>query len=166
MKAIYLIGFMGAGKTTVSKQLAEELAIAHYDTDRNIVESAGKSINDIFASEGEGKFRELESSILQTMPNEDAVIATGGGIVSAEVNRKHMKENGLVFFLYAEMEEILQRLAGDNTRPLLQKNGHEAAQTLYSSRLPLYRETAHYEIKTSGKSIEEIVREIAGCMKK
>jgi shikimate kinase len=165
MKSIYLIGFMGAGKTTVSKQLAEELSVAHYDTDQKIIEFAGKSINDIFASEGEGKFREIESSILKKMPKSDAVIATGGGIVLAEINRQHMKENGLVIFLYAEMDEILQRLAGDDSRPLLQKNIQEAARTLYDSRLSLYRQAAHFEVNTSGKSIQEIISEIVGCMK-
>jgi shikimate kinase len=166
MKAIYLIGFMGAGKTTVSKQLAEQLTVDHYDTDQKIIEYAGKSINDIFTSEGEGRFREIESSILKTMPISNAVIATGGGIVLAEINRQLMKGNGLVIFLYAEMEEIMQRLAGDDSRPLLRKNKQDAARKLYASRLPIYRQTAHFEVNTSGKSIQEIIGEIVECMKK
>lgn len=164
MKAIYLIGFMGAGKTAVSRKLAEALSVTHYDTDYEIVEAAGKSINDIFASEGEAKFRELESAVLKFMPKHDAVIATGGGIVLAEENRLHMKSSGTVIFLYAEIGEILQRLEGDNSRPLLQKNKLEAAQSLYSSRLPVYRETAHFEIDTTLKPVSEIVKGIIESM--
>jgi len=164
MKAIYLIGFMGAGKTSVAIKLAEALSVTPYDTDNEIVEAAGKSINDIFAGEGEAKFREIESSVLKTIPQHDAVIATGGGIILAEENRTHMKSNGTVIFLYAEIGEILQRLEGDHSRPLLQKNKLEAAQSLYRSRLPIYRQTAHFEIDTTSKSVSKIVKEIIESM--
>ncbi|MEH7885533.1 shikimate kinase [Bacillus sp. JJ1609] len=164
MKAIYLIGFMGAGKTSVSRKLAEALTVSHYDTDHEIIEAAGKSINDIFASEGEAKFREIESAVLKTMPQHDAVIATGGGIVVAEENRRQMKSSGTVIFLYAEIGEILQRLEGDNSRPLLKENKLEAAQSLYISRLPIYRQTAHIEIDTTSKSVSDIVKEIIVSM--
>lgn len=164
MNAIYLIGFMGAGKTSVSRKLAESLTVSHYDTDLEIVEAAGKSINDIFTIEGEAKFREIESAVLKTMPQYDAVIATGGGVVLAEENRRQMRSSGTVIFLYAEIGEILQRLEGDHSRPLLQENKLEAAQLLYSSRLPLYRQTAHFEIDTTSKSVSEIVKEIIVSM--
>lgn len=165
MKAIYLIGFMGAGKTSVSRKLAEALSVTHYDTDQEIVKAAGKSISDIFAGEGEERFRDMESDVLKMMPKHDAVIATGGGIVLAEQNRHHMKSNGTVIFLYADIESILQRLEGDDSRPLLQNDKLYAAQSLYSSRLPIYRQTAQLEINTNSKTVTDIVKEIVGSMK-
>ena len=99
MEAIYLIGFMGSGKTTVSQELAKKLDIALYDTDREIVKLAGKTINEIFANEGEEKFRNLESGILHSLPLTDAVVSTGGGIIGSEKNRLFLKEKMNVVFL-------------------------------------------------------------------
>jgi shikimate kinase len=165
MKAIYLIGFMGAGKTSVSRKLAEALSVPHYDTDQEIIKAAGISISDIFASEGEERFREMESEVLKMMPHHDAVIATGGGIVLAEKNRSYMESNGTVIFLYADIIAILQRLEGDNSRPLLKNEKLNAAKSLYRTRLPIYRQTAHLEIDTTSKAVSEIVKEIVVSMK-
>lgn len=165
MKAIYLIGFMGAGKTTVSKKLAEKLSVNNYDTDNEIVKLAGMAINDIFASRGEEHFRELESAVLQAMPASNAVIATGGGIVISSGNRHQLREKGLVIFLYANINETLKRLAGDESRPLLQGNKLQSAELLFTTRLPLYRQTADFEIDTTSKDVSDIVDEIVQCMK-
>jgi shikimate kinase len=166
MKSIYLIGFMGAGKTSVAKKLAGRLSVENYDTDREIEQVTGKSIKDIFTAEGEAKFREVEAGILKKMPVEEAVIATGGGVILAEGNRFHMKQNGTVIFLSASMDEILNRLSGDDSRPLLKDKKQQTAEELYSKRLPLYREAAHFEIDTNSKSISEIVDEIVERLKK
>ncbi len=165
MKAIYLIGFMGSGKSTISKELAEKLCVEVIDTDEEIVKKSGKSINDIFASEGEGRFRQLETDVLLSMPLEDAVVATGGGIIGAEKNRLFLKDKVNVVFLHAALRIIRERLKGDTTRPLLSKEKQGDAEALYCSRLPFYREVADLEIDTSAKSISAIVDEIAERMK-
>ncbi|WP_210365911.1 shikimate kinase [Bacillus sp. REN3] len=165
MKAIYLIGFMGAGKTSVSKELAERLSVGCFDTDEEIIKASGKAINMIFATEGEQSFRKKETEIIQAMPSENAVIATGGGAILRETNRRAMKEKGLVVFLFAEPAEILERLREDTTRPLLQHKKREKAEALYSERLPLYRQAAHLEIDTTGKGVGEIAEEIIRRMK-
>lgn len=166
MEAIYLIGFMGSGKTTVSQKLANKLEVAMFDTDKEIVKLAGKTINEIFAIDGEEKFRELETEILHSMPLEDSVISTGGGIIGSDENKMFLKEKKNVFFLNADFNIIMERLKDDDTRPLLSQNKMEAAETLYKSRLPLYRDASSMEIDTSGKSVSMIVDEIIQRMKK
>jgi shikimate kinase len=166
MEAIYLIGFMGSGKTTVSKELAKRLKVDVYDTDTEIVKRAGMTINEIFFHKGEEQFRSLESEVLHSMPGTDAVVATGGGIIGAEKNRAFLKENKNVVFLKADFSAILDRLKGDDTRPLLSQNNMEAAEELYRNRIPLYQESAKIEIDTSGKTISMIVHEIIQRMKK
>ncbi|MBT2643815.1 shikimate kinase [Bacillus sp. ISL-41] len=165
MNAIYLIGFMGSGKTTVSQELANKLEVPVYDTDREIVQKAGKTIIEIFAIDGEDGFRRLETEVLYSMPEADVVVATGGGIIGSEKNRLFLKEK-VVVFLHAEVRVIMDRLKDDDTRPLLRKDSREAAEKLYNSRLPLYRETATIEIDTSGKAVSRIVDEIIQRMKK
>ncbi|MBT2636598.1 MULTISPECIES: shikimate kinase [unclassified Bacillus (in: firmicutes)] len=166
MNAIYLIGFMGSGKTTISQELANKLEVSVYDSDQEIVHKAGKTINEIFAIDGEEEFRRLETEVLYSMPEADAVVATGGGIIGAEKNRLFLKEKANVVFLHAEIRIIMDRLRNDDTRPLLRKANREAAETLYHSRLPLYRDTATIEVDTSGKAVSMIVDEIIQRMKK
>ncbi|UYZ20744.1 shikimate kinase [Mesobacillus jeotgali] len=166
MNAIYLIGFMGSGKTTVSQELANKLEVPVYDTDQEIVHKAGKTINEIFAIDGEEGFRRMETEVLYSMPEADAVVATGGGIIGSEKNRLFLKEKVNVVFLHAEVRVIMDRLKDDDTRPLLRKDNREAAEKLYNSRLPLYRETATIEVDTSGKAVSRIVDEIIQRMKK
>lgn len=165
MEAIYLIGFMGSGKTTVSKELAKKLKVDDYDTDMEIVKKAGMTINEIFSNKGEGQFRDLESEVLHSMPSADAVVATGGGIIGSEKNRIFLKGKKNVVFLHADFSAIMDRLKGDYTRPLFSQNNMDAAEGLYRSRLPLYQETAKIEIDTSGKTVSMIVDEIIQRMK-
>jgi len=166
MRAIYLIGFMGAGKTTVSQELARRLNVAVYDTDEEIVKRTGMSINEIFAAEGEEKFRHYEAEILRSLPSANAVIATGGGIVGTTGNRLFLKGKRNVVYLHAELESILARLKEDDSRPLLKQDKMKTAKALYESRLPLYRETAEFEIDTSVKTVQQIVDDIIQRMKK
>ena len=117
---LYLIGMMGVGKTTVGKLLAENIGYRFIDTDELITKVAGKSINEIFAQNGETEFRQLESNVLaQVCSYTKLIIATGGGIVTQQYNWSYL-HHGLIIWLDAPIGIILQRLAEDNTRPLLQ----------------------------------------------
>ncbi|MEW8986999.1 MAG: shikimate kinase, partial [Bacillus sp. (in: firmicutes)] len=117
MQAIYLIGLMGAGKTTVGKELAAELGISVVDMDAEIVKQQGTTINDIFAEKGESFFRSLEAKLIKELPQENVIITTGGGIILNEANQEWMKEHGFVVYLDANPDEILERLQNDQSRP-------------------------------------------------
>jgi shikimate kinase len=160
MKTIFLIGFMGSGKTTVGELLAKKLGLPVFDMDVEIVGYAGKSVNDIFHDHGEGFFRELESTVLRNFPNEDIIVSTGGGTILKEENRIWMKENGSVVFLEASADEILERLKDDTTRPLLEGDKEKEINERLGKRMPLYKEAADIRILTDGKNLEEIIEEI------
>ncbi|MCM3704550.1 MULTISPECIES: shikimate kinase [Cytobacillus] len=164
MKPIYLIGFMGSGKTTIGKELAACLNQEVIDTDEEIVKRENKNINDIFAQHGEEFFRSLESKILNEMDDREGVITTGGGIVIKPENRKRLSETGIVFFLYASPEEIFKRIEKDQTRPLLKGDKKRLIHELYEKRMPLYKETAHVIIDTTNKDKAEIIQEIIDCL--
>jgi shikimate kinase len=164
MKPIYLIGFMGSGKTTIGKELAACLNQEVIDTDEEIVKRENKNINDIFAQHGEGYFRNLESLILNEMDDREGIITTGGGIVIKPENRKRISEKGFVFFLYASPEEIFKRIEKDQSRPLLKGDKKRLIHDLYEKRMPLYKETAHVIIDTTNKDKAEIIQEIIDCL--
>lgn len=126
MQAIYITGFMGAGKTTIGKALSDKLGIPVVDTDQRIEEKHGKLIRDIFAEEGEISFRQYESAMLQALPTSDIIITTGGGIVESTNNRQWMSENGIVVYLYCDPYVIAERLSEDTTRPLFQKREYRS----------------------------------------
>ncbi|WP_071460112.1 shikimate kinase [Bacillus massilinigeriensis] len=156
MKAIYMTGFMGAGKTTVARLLAKRLGVRYFDTDEEVVKSSGKSINTIFMEDGEAVFREMETSALMLLPKDHAIIATGGGIVLSEKNRLCMKERGIIVYLHTELEEIKKRLKEDDTRPLLKGNEENKIAGLYMERLSLYLNTANFMVDTTECKPDEI----------
>lgn len=164
MKPIYLIGFMGAGKTTIGKELASCLNQDVIDTDEEIVMREKKNINDIFEEHGEEYFRNLETLILNEFDNRAGIVTTGGGIVVKPENRKKLNEKGIVFFLYASPEEIFKRIENDHSRPLLKGDKKRLIQELYEKRMPLYKETAHVVIDTTNKDKAEIIQEIIDCL--
>lgn len=165
MKSIYLIGFMGSGKTTIGKALSLSLNVPFIDSDEEISRLTGKTITEIFEVEGEAAFRLLEAECLRNLPVEDSIITTGGGTVLREENRKWMQENGEVVLLAASPEEILKRLEGDKTRPLLIGDKEEKVAKILGERLPLYVDTANIIIETTGKSVEAIVEELVQRLK-
>ena len=121
---IFLVGMMGAGKTTLGKALATRLRREFVDTDKALVEQierdAGARIPAVFANEGEAGFRRRETAVLEELCGHDArVVATGGGVVLAEVNRQRMRESGTVVYLRARLENLWERTHLDTTRPLL-----------------------------------------------
>ena len=156
-----LIGPMGVGKTTIGKKLAKALDIAFIDTDKEIVRDHG-SISKIFDKFGEQHFRKLESEYLERALNSGGVVATGGGVVTQESNRRILKE-AFVIYLSSNGRHMASRLLAGK-RPLL-KNGMADWKRIYEERKPLYNQVASFEIETSSKSLAAIVSEIVEVVK-
>ena len=167
---IYLIGMMGAGKTTVGKLLAEKLEYRFIDTD-NIIETVSqKKINQIFAEEGESTFRQLETGVLvQVSAYLRTVIATGGGIVLRQNNWSYLQE-GMVIYLDVPVNLLVNRLADDQTRPLLQAEDLRKKLTkLQQERESLYKQ-ADMTISVTAKDkasdiVEKIIAQIPSKIK-
>lgn len=159
---VILAGFMGTGKTTVGRQLAERLGWTFMDSDRYVEEQAGMSIREMFAEKGEPYFRELETEALRTLlSGEHRVVSTGGGAVLKEENRRLMLEGGLAVALRAEEATVVSRVRGDANRPLLQGNVEERVRTLMEARRNAY-DFAPLQIDTDRLTVEQIVERIAG----
>lgn len=161
MRNIILTGFMGTGKTSAGRLLAARLDYRFQDVDALIVEQEGRSINEIFANDGEAYFRRVETEVITTaLQGNRLVISTGGGAVISEHNRRLMREAGLVVNLTASPAAVLERLAGDDERPLLRdEKGLEKVQAMLAEREPFYAD-ADIRIDTTGKNVEDVVREI------
>lgn len=144
----FLIGLMGAGKTTQSKRLAEHFGCPFADTDQALVKRTGVSIATIFELEGEAGFRQRETEILKELATQKPIVlATGGGIILSPQNRQILRNNGTVIYLHAHPNTLYRRLANDKSRPLLQvADPRQKLIDLYQQRDPLYRETAHHII--------------------
>ncbi len=165
---IFLIGPMGAGKTTIGRQLARELDMNFYDSDRVIEEHTGANIPLIFDLEGEEGFRKREQTTIDELTNMDSIVlATGGGAVLSKPNREHLKLRGTVFYLYSDLDSLLERTRKDKNRPLLHsEEGPEAIlKRLLDERDPLYRQTADHVIDTGKSSIRGVIKAIMGCLK-
>lgn len=160
---VFLVGPMGAGKSTIGRLLAAELKVPFYDSDRAIEERTGADIPWIFDVEGEAGFRDRESAVLAELAEEPgAVIATGGGIVLRPANGEVMKQAGRVCYLTAAVEHLVERTAKDKKRPLLQvDNPRQKIVDLLNERDPLYRELADWVVNTDRRSPKTVAREIA-----
>lgn len=156
-KNTYLIGFMGAGKTSVGKILAEKLRLEFSDLDELIEAECGKTISRIFSEHGEAFFRGLESKKLRSVSkNSGQVVATGGGIVLRQSNWKIMKDGGVTVYLKASPDVLWNRIKDDTSRPLLQvEKPFEKVRELLSLRMPLYQK-ADLIIDTENKSPENV----------
>lgn len=151
---------MGSGKTTTGMALAGKLDCSFYDSDQRVVECTGKSIPQLFDEVGEEGFREIEQQALQSLPIENSIIATGGGIILRESNRKYMNENGTVIWLDASPAEIMKRLETDSSRPLLNNDKNEQIERLYQKRVNLYKQASEFHLLTDGKTTLDIIDEI------
>ena len=160
---LILIGFMGTGKTTVGKRVARDLGFRFVDTDELIVETAGKSIPDIFSSDGEDAFRNLETGVLQQCIGEkNQVLSTGGGIVLRKENRELLKRAGYVIWLQASAAAIVERVKRNRDRPLLAtENPAQTVKKMLRERQRLYEEAADLAIATDNLMIEETVYGVA-----
>lgn len=161
MQPLILVGFMGAGKTTVGTQLAAQLKIPQFDLDQLIEASLGETIATYFSRMGEEKFRQVETTLLKTHLADEGVLSTGGGVVMKEANRQLLKQaKAPVIYLRTQPEELLERLQNDLQRPLLQQMDHDAFIELWQYREKLYQEVADVVIETDGKQPDEIATTI------
>jgi len=161
-RSIALVGFMGSGKTTIGRLLAEDLALDFVDLDILIEKTEAKTIAMIFKELGEDYFRMLETMMLEkTVFMQPSVVACGGGIVERYENRKILKENFIVVYLKAPFELCYQRISGDLSRPKAALSKDELKK-LYRKRSPLYLEVAHHVINVENKNPETIVKAIKG----
>jgi shikimate kinase len=158
-KNIFLIGLMGAGKSTVGKVLAKKLGRRFLDADHVIEERCGVKIPVIFEMEGEEGFRKREAQTIRDVTAEENIIlATGGGAILLPENRKALSERGTVIYLHANPIELWHRTKGSEGRPLL-KSGDpkKILENLYAIRDPLYREIADHIIETGKPSVNQLV---------
>jgi shikimate kinase len=156
---VSLIGLPAVGKSTVGRRLARQLGIDFADVDALLEQRLGCRIREFFAAEGEEKFRDAESAMLEeTVAATEGVIATGGGIVLRPRNRQLLRERTVCVYLKADPQALLHRLRHDTRRPLLQVPDPAARLTeLSAEREPLYREAATLEIETRGRSLQMLV---------
>jgi len=157
---IVLIGFMGTGKSSVAPLLAAKLGLKTVEMDDLIVPKAGgKSIEQIFANSGEAGFRRLELAVAKDLANEEqAVISTGGGVVTNQATLDYLAQNSTIIGLFASFETILARIGQNLPRPLFQDKVQ--AKTLYDQRRPLYNQYSGIRVTTDDKSLDEVVAEI------
>jgi shikimate kinase len=159
---VFLIGPMGVGKTTIGRCLGELLHKEFVDLDVEIEKRTGAAIPLIFEIEGEAGFRRRESTLLEEVTARDnLILATGGGAVLAPENRARLRARGVVVYLSAPLETLLERTARDRHRPLLQTTDRrQTLEKILREREPLYRETAHLVVKSSSRAPGQVAREI------
>ncbi|CDH47442.1 MAG: shikimate kinase AroK [Candidatus Competibacteraceae bacterium] len=159
---IFLIGPMGAGKTTIGRRLAQTLRREFLDSDHEIEQRAGASIPLIFELEGEAGFRSREKAVIAELTQRPGIIlATGGGVILDPDNRRCLGGRGFVIYLVASVDEQLRRTSLDTNRPLLQTADPKARLAqLFECRDPLYREIADSIVLTEGRPIRQVLRDI------
>jgi shikimate kinase len=167
MKRIFLIGPMGAGKSTIGKHLARELKMDFYDTDRVIEEHAGASLQWIFDLEGEQGFQKREAKVLQELVSKpNIVLATGGNIVISDKNREILTSNGTVVYLRLNLSTQFERTRKDSRRPQLEGKSllKQTLEDLQCKLSPLYEEIADFIFETNNFSAKDVVRMIIGSI--
>ncbi len=159
---LFLIGPMGAGKSTIGKELAKELKLEFYDADQEIETRSGADIAWIFDVEGESGFRKREATVIDSLTQlSGIVLATGGGAILTPENRTRLAARGIVVYLYTTVEQQVQRTAKDKRRPLLQNEVPESKlSSLMQERDPLYREVADMVIETDGRTVRSVAKEV------
>ena len=159
---------MGAGKSTIGRMLAKELGLPFYDSDHEVEERTGANIPWIFDVEGEGGFRQRERQVIRELCEERGIVlATGGGAVTQEENRRHLGTNGFVVFLKASVRAQLERTAKDKKRPLLQRPDRQAVlENLLAEREPLYLSIADLVLDTEQHSPKSLINEIVEAVER
>ena len=165
-KNIFLIGFMGCGKSTIARRLSKELSADIVEMDETIEAEVGKSINEIFETHGETYFRDLESQLIERITlSGGAIVSCGGGAILRQENVDTMRKNGQIIYLSATPETIYERVRYSTNRPLLNGNMNvEYITSLMEKRLSLYKSAADKTVFVDGKNIEEITQEIKSIL--
>ena len=159
---IILIGPMGAGKTTIGRQLAKQLNKEFVDSDQEIERRTGASISLIFDIEGEDGFRKRESAMLEELTGRsNIVLATGGGAILTESNRRNLRRSGTVVYLHASVDTQVERTRNNKNRPLIEgKNPRGELESLMKIREPLYRSEADLTIDAENRSAASVAKDI------
>ncbi|MCF6764372.1 shikimate kinase AroK [Thiotrichales bacterium 19S3-7] len=167
LQNIFLVGPMGAGKSTIGRQLANELKLEFFDSDREIETRCGVDIEWIFDIEGEAGFRQRERTVLEDLCEQQGiVVATGGGAVLLPENRNLLSSRGTVIYLQASIEQQMERTARDKRRPLLKgcDDKESRLKELMEAREMLYSEVADYVIETSSTTVRSVVYKITKAL--
>jgi len=164
---VFLVGMMGAGKTTLGRALSQRLGLEFVDMDRALVERTGVPVATIFEIEGEAGFRRRESALLGELATRtDQVVATGGGAVLAPPNRALMRSSGTVVYLRARLDHLWERTRHDSSRPLLHTaDPRGTLAALLRERDPLYREVAHVVVDTGSQSASTIAGRVVTALR-
>ncbi len=164
---IFLIGFMGAGKSTIARTLQAQYDMKLVEMDEQIEAEEGMKISEIFAQKGEAYFRSLETQMLESMQHQEhTVVSCGGGVPMRECNVEAMRKSGKIVYLSAKPETIYERVRQFHTRPLLEGNMNvDYITQLMDMRMPKYLSAADLIVETDGKQAEEISEEIVRKVK-
>ena len=159
---VFLVGPMGAGKSTIGRQLAEALGMTFVDSDKEIEERTGVGIPLIFELEGEAGFRRREKAMIDELTERAGVVlATGGGAVLDADNRAALVSRGRVIYLHANLDQLVKRTSRDRNRPLLQtEDPRRRLEEIMTQREPLYREVADWTIDTTGRNVRAVVKDL------
>ncbi len=158
-RPVFFIGFMGAGKTSVSRKLARKLGLGAIDMDTYLERREGRRVKDIFAAIGEEGFRDIETDVLRELAAKDPLLVScGGGIVKMPRNRVILRESGFVVHLRVGVDEAASRISDKSTRPLFQNL--DDARALAEERAPLYDDVADATVDTAGKTVNAIAYEV------
>ena len=168
LNRIFLVGPMGAGKTTIGKHLARILSLRFVDSDQEIERRTGATIPWIFDLEGEDGFRSREAAMIDELTQQPGIIlATGGGAVLLAENRLHLRDRGTVIYLTAPLDELFARAGRDRNRPLLQTDSPKTRlERLVTERDPLYREVADVVVDTSTQPLGPLVDSLAANLRR
>ena len=164
---LYLVGFMGTGKTTVGRAIAHKTGFTVLDSDHEIERAQGTTIANIFAQQGEPAFRAMERDFIERgHPTERTIVACGGGLVVQPGMLELLKSKGVVVCLHASLDTILARTSRHRNRPLLEvENPEERVRTLYAAREPIYKRSGTV-ILTDGRPLHEIVAHVLRAWKR
>lgn len=165
MATVWLIGMMGSGKTAVGRRLAERRNVAFVDTDEEVEAEAAQTIAELWDTEGEEAFRDIEERHVRRVAGHEAVVATGGGAVLRPQNIAEMRASGPVVWLRAPIAELSRRIGPGRSRPLLSGlPTQERLTVLLEERRSLYERAAHHIVETGGRSVSEVVDEVERCI--